>query len=220
VPADSVIPLATAAQFTEGAFKDLATAVEPGTLADMLGEATRLCEEQCGRRLAPFTITEMHRATGIDPDEYADSANLPMDIQGTLGASYASALSVSPLVRHAWVQECAPFYQDMWTYSDVSVTIIRSYGGTQQLGAANILGGPEPDTGHLWFQLGMFIPVGSRIQVTYSGGYTTVPASLVRAAKYMTASIICRELNPDDNAHDPDLLREDAAAILAYWQRA
>lgn len=218
--ADGVVPLVSPVQFTEGAFGDLASSVQPGTLSDILGEATRLCEEQCGRRLAPFTITEMHRATGIDPDEYADSANLPMDIQGTLGASYASALSVSPLVRHAWVQECAPFYQDMWTYSDVSVTVIRSYGGTQDLSAANILGGPEPDTGHLWFQLGMFIPVGSRIQVTYSGGYTTVPASLVRAAKYMAASIICRELNPDDSAHDPDLLREDATAILASWARA
>ena len=218
--ADSPVPLCSSAQFKEAAFADLASALSDGALSDFLIEATRLCEEQCGRRLAPFTITEMHRATGIDPDEYADSANLPMDLQGTLGASYASALSVSPLVRHAWVQECAPFYQDMWTYSDVSVTIIRSYGGTQQLATANILGGPEPDTGHLWFQLGMFIPVGSRIQVTYSGGYTTIPASLVRACKYMTASIICRELNPDDSAHDPDLLREDAAAILAYWQRA
>ena len=129
--ADSHTPLCTAAQFTEGPFGDLASAYSPTALTDVLIEATRMCESETSRRLAPFTVTETHRASVIDPDEYSDSANIPMDIQSTLGASYAQAIGASSLVRHVWVDECAVRYPDMWAYSNVSVTIIRSYGGTQ-----------------------------------------------------------------------------------------
>lgn len=217
--ADTVIPLCTSAQFTEGAFSDLVKGYTTQALADLMGEATRACEDATERRLAPFTITELSRAEGIDPDEYTDSANLPMDIRSTLGASYAMALGASSLVRHSWVSEFAPRYQDMWAYSNVSVTVIRSYGGTQAVTAAQILSGPEPDTGHLWFQLGMFLPVGSRVQVTYSGGYTTVPASLVRACKFMAAYLAVRELNPEASDHDPDRLHQDALEWLGPFAR-
>jgi hypothetical protein len=217
--ADSVIPLCSAASFDEGAFSDLASAVPDGTLSDFLAEGTRLCEEACDRRLAPFTVTETHRAEGMDPDEYADSANMPMDIYGSLGVSYAQALGVTSLIRHCWLHEMPARYPDMWAYSGVSIEIIRSYGGNQVLAPTQVLDGPD-DTGHVWFQLGLYLPVASRIRVTYSAGYQTVPASLVRACKYMTAGIIVRELQPDDSEHDPDLLREDALAILAAWQRA
>lgn len=217
--ADTVIPLCTSAQFTAGAFSDLVKGYTTQALADLMGEATRACEDATERRLAPFTITELSRAEGIDPDEYTDSANLPMDIRSTLGASYAMALGASSLVRHSWVSEFAPRYQDMWAYSNVSVTVIRSYGGTQAVTAAQILSGPEPDTGHLWFQLGMFLPVGSRVQVTYSGGYTTVPASLVRACKFMAAYLAVRELNPEASDHDPDRLHQDALEWLGPFAR-
>jgi len=219
--ADTVIPLCTIAQLTEGPFADLFAGQENSTLADWLAEATRACEREANRRLAPFTgLVETQRAGLIDPDEYADTANLPMDIQSTLGMSYAAAMGASSLVRHCWVDQYAPHYQDLWTYSNVSVTIIRSYGGTETLPAGRILNGPEPDTGHLWFQLGLFLPVGSRVQVTYSGGYTVaVPADLVRANKLMTASFAVRELNPGDTRHDPGLLYEDALKILAAYGR-
>lgn len=218
--ADPVIPLCSPAQFDEGAFSDLASAVPDGTLSDFLAEGTRLCEEACDRRLAPFTLTETHMASGINPDEYAESANFPMDIQGTLGMSYASALGGTSLVSHVWLNESPARYPDMWSYSGVTITITRSYGGSQLLGPGQILSGPD-DTGHVRFTLGTFVPIGSGIQVAYSGGYTVaVPSSLVRANKLMTASILIRELQPDDTQHDPDLLREDALAILAAWQRA
>jgi hypothetical protein len=219
--ADSVIPLCSPAALTEGPFSDLFAGQSDPTISDWLAEATRACEREAGRRLAPFTgLTETHRASAIDPDEYSDSAGLPMDLQSTLGMSYAGALGASNLVRHIWVDQYAPHYQDMWAYTDVSVTIIRSYGGTQVLQPTQILNGPEPDTGHLWFQLGLFLPVGSRAQVTYGGGYTiTVPADLTRACKFMTASFALRELDPDDNRHDPDLLYEDALKILAAYER-
>jgi hypothetical protein len=176
---------------------------------------------QTNRRLAPFgPITETHRAEGIDPEEYAGDVNLPMDIRSTLGASYASSIGAMDLVRHCWVDESAPRYIEMWAYSSVSVSIIRSYGGSQQVSAAQILSGPEPDTGHLWFQLGIFLPVGSRVQITYSGGYTAaIPASLVRANKYLAAEIVIRELDPGPTNHNPDQLHKDAMSILQRWSR-
>jgi hypothetical protein len=223
--ADSPIPLCSAVQFSTGAFADLAKYYTDQTeqpLDDILVEATRACESECGgRRLAPFTVTETHRASMIDPDEYSDQSNLPMDIQSTLGASYAQAIGASSLVRHVYVDQYAPLYQDLWTYSGVSVEIIRSYGGTQNLQPAQILSGPEPDTGHLWFQLGLFLPIGSRVQVTYSGGYTVaIPGDLVRAAKFMTAWMIICELNPEDTNHDPDRLHAAALMLLQNYDRS
>ena len=106
----------------------------------------------------------------------------------------------------------------MWSYSDVSVLIIRSYGGTETLAPTQILDGPD-DVGHVWFQLGLFLPIGSRVRVTYSGGYTTTPASLVKACCYMAASLVIRELQPESAAHDPAQLRADAVDILKPWAR-
>lgn len=222
--ADPGSPLCTPAQFSSGAFADLAVMYQQSTqqpLEDILLEASRLCEEIADRRLAPFTIAnESHRAEGIDPDEYADSANLPMDLQGTLGRSYAYALGASTLVRHCWLNECAPRYPEMWSYSNITLTIVRSYGGSQVITPQQITG-PDTDTGHVWFQLGTFLPIGSYIYVGYSGGYTAaVPASLVRACKFRAAALIVRELNPQDSSHNPDLLEQDAEKIMERWARA
>lgn len=221
--ADSPVPLVTEAQFSTGAFADLAAAYTRQTstpLADILIEATRACESEVQRRLVPFTVTETHRLGMIDPDEYSDTAGLPMDIQSTLGASYAMALGANTLVRHCEVDEYAPRYQDLWSYSNVSVTLIRSYGGTQQLQHGQILNGPEPDTGHLWLQLGTFAPVGTRAQVTYSGGYTVaIPGDLRRGCKFMAAWIIVTELNPEDTNHNPDRLHDSALKLLSKYAR-
>ena len=217
--ADTGTPLCTSAQFKAGPFGDLVAQIDDSVLDDFLLEGTRLCEDATARRLVPFTVTETHRAEGIDPDEYGESANLPMDIRSTLGASYAMAIGAQDLVRHTWLDEYAPRYQEMWAYSNVAVTIIRSYGGTQQLAPTQILNGPEPDSGHLWFQLGLFLPIGSRIQVVYSGGYQTIPASLVRGGRYMTASLVVRELNPGATDHNPDQLYADALNALAGFGR-
>lgn len=222
MPADAPTPLCTADQFLSGPFGDLASQFQGPVLDQFLVEATRLCEDEAHRRLAPFTaIDETHRAEGIDPDEYADAANLPMSIQATLGNSYAQAVGAQDLVRHCWVNESAPRFQELWEYSNVSVQIIRSYGGTQNVTAAQILNGPEVNTGHLWFQLGTFLPIGSRIQVTYSGGYVVaIPASLVRACRYMCASLIVRELDPGATNHNPDQLHTDALLVLSNWARS
>lgn len=219
--ADAPIPLATFAQLSEGPFADLVSGyTSPTAQTDLMLEATRACESVVDRRLAPFTaMTESHRAGGIDPDEYADSANLPMDIQGTIGRSYAMALGAQSLVRHVWLNEHAVRFPEYWSYSNVSLVIVRSYGGSQDL-TPNPIYGPEPDSGHLFFQLGTFLPVGSWIRVTYSGGYTTVPADLTRACKLMAASIAVRELDPiQSGGHDPDHLHNEAVEFLAPYLR-
>jgi hypothetical protein len=218
--ADSPTPLATAAQMSEGQFADLVRDYTPQALADLMIEATRACEGICTRRLAPFTITESHRAEGIDPDEYTDAANLPMDLQGTLGRSYAYALGASTLVRHVWLDEYAVRYPEYWTYSNMTIQIVRSYGGSQSVSQAQVLAA-ESDRGHVWFQLGLFLPIGSDILVTYTAGYTTVPADLVRACKYLAASIAISELDPiqAENAHDPGELEGRAERLLTPYMR-
>jgi hypothetical protein len=106
----------------------------------------------------------------------------------------------------------------MWTYSNIQISIVRSYGGSQTV--TTLLDGPEPDSGHVWFQLGLFLPVGSRIHVTYGGGYTTTPADLVRATKYLAAAYVIDELDPlGDHGHDPDVLRVKAEDILLPYMR-
>jgi hypothetical protein len=220
VGTDAPTPLATSAQMLSGRFAELVRDFDPADLDQLMVEATRECEGEVNRRLAPFTqLTESHRAEGIDPDEYADSANLPMDLQGTLGRSYALALGASTLVRHCWLNEYAPRHPEYWEYANVGITIIRSYGGTQTVSAAQLLD-TATDTGHVFFQLGLFLPIGSTIKLTYDGGYQTIPADLVRAAKYMAASIAANELDPLPSGHDPDMLREKAVNILDAYVRS
>jgi hypothetical protein len=221
VDADSPIPLCTPANFQESPFADLVAKYSDQALADLAGEATRVCEGMCeGRRLAPFTITETLRADAIDPDEYPAGASLPMPIQGTLGWSEALALGGgSDLVRHSWLTHYPMRYPDLWRYSGVSVTVIRSYSGTETFQQARLLDGPD-DKGHAWFQIGALVPVGSRTRWTYSGGYTVaMPGDLVRAGRLMMAWIVLTELDPEDTVtgHDPDRLYKAARRILAGY---
>lgn len=222
--ADNPTPLVTWAQLTEGPLADLVRSYPSGQAqTDLLIEATRVCEEHCDRRLVPFTgLIETHRADGIDPDEYMDSGAMPLDLAGSLGRNWAASFGSTAMIRRMHLSEYAPRYPEMWAYSNVTVQVVRSYGGSETVLPGNLTMGPQPDTGFLWFQLGQFIPAGSIIQVTYSGGYQTIPASLVRAAKYMVGSIAATELDPNGQAHghDPDLLRAKAEEILTDYVRA
>ncbi|WP_327066897.1 hypothetical protein [Kitasatospora sp. NBC_01302] len=219
--ADSPVPLASVASLVEGPFADLVRSYSTQAQQDLMIEATRACEGHVGRRLAPFTqLPESHRAEGIDPDEYADSANLPMDIQGTLGRSYAMALGASSLVRHVWLNEYAPRHAEYWQYANLNISLIRSYGGTQSVTGAQLLT-TSADTGHVFFQLGLFLPIGTTIQISYDGGYQTIPADLARACKYMAGSIAVTELDPTmSRGHDPDILRGKAEDLLDAFMRA
>lgn len=218
--ADSPVPLASSADMQDGQFADLVRDYSTGALDQLMVEATRVCEGIAGRRLAPFTgVPETHRATGIDPDEYTEAANFPLDLQGTLGRSYSNALGGGDQVRHVWLNEHAARYPEMWTYTNVQVTILRSYGGSQTVAAASLIGA-EPDSGHIWFTLGTFLPLGSLIRVTYDGGYTTVPADLGRAGKLQAAVLVLGEIDPAGTqfGHDPGALRKQAEEILCRYQ--
>lgn len=219
---DAPVLLCTPAQLKAGAFADLVQSFSEEALLGILAEATRACETEVGRRLAPFTgLVESHRMDGIDPDEYGDSAGLPLDLPGALGRSWGAALgSGTNLVRHLWLNQFAPHYPDLWSYTDVQITVSRSYGGGQEFAAGDFIG-PEPDSGHVWFRLGTWLPVGSWARVTYSGGYQTIPADLTRACKWMAASICCRELVPlQINAgHDATELEALAVSWLSPYGR-
>ena len=105
-------------------YPKLVVDIEATTLADILVEATSHLEDRTGRRLAPFTghIYE-DRLFGIDPSEYGNNADMPMDIFGSLGLSQAIALGASTLVRHFWLDQFAPVYPELWTYNIQSMTI-------------------------------------------------------------------------------------------------
>ncbi len=215
---DSPLTLCTWDQFTSGAFNDLArNYTDPGAQQELLAESTRLCESAAQRRLVPFTgMVETHRATGIDPDEYP-GGGAPMSQQAALGQSYATALGGDAGgVRHVWLNEHATRYPELWTYQGVSVEVTTSLGST----AAATVTGPEADTGHLWFALGTWLPVGSLVRVTYGGGYTVaIPADLQRAGKLMTAALILRELMPTKQTRDPRALWDDAVLALSGYGR-
>lgn len=217
---DSPQPLCDAATFTSGPYGDLVSGYSEGALNDLLVEATRLCETETNRRLAPFTgLTESHRAEGMDPDEYTDSSNLPMDLQGTLGRSYAYALGASTLVRHAWLNQAPPHFPELWTYTVTQFKIVRSYGGSEILSPSQY-NGPDPDSGHLWLNLGIFAPIGSYFYVTYGGGYTVAtPGDLVRACRFMAAWLAVCDLNPNQTDHDPEQLHTSALMILSNYER-
>src|SRR2546421_500780 len=127
---------------TSGAFADLVRDYRdvPAQGAVLL-EATRELEGMCARRLSPFTVTESHRAEGIDPDELNGDASVPMDVRSTISMSYATALGgTSNLARQVWLNEYAVRYPEFWQYSNVTVNVVRSYGGSQS--GVSLLDGP------------------------------------------------------------------------------
>jgi len=97
------------------------------------------------------------------------------------------------------------------------VQLLRSFSGVQDVDVTQLQ--YEPDTGHVRFQLGTFVPPGTTIVSTYSGGYSTVPSSLVRACKFATASLAVAELDPAVQSHDPDDLWSRATQIVGSYAR-
>lgn len=216
---DTVAPLATVAQLAQGAFADLIRAFDNDALNEMTMEATRLCEDHVDRRLAPFTgLVETQRAEALDIEDALD-AYVPLDPTAQLGFSRAQSLGSTLLVRHFWVRQFPSRYPEMWTGSVSAIELVRSFSGTQTVDVSRLQ--YETDTGHCRFELGTFVPPGTTIVVTYSGGYSTVPASLVRAGKYMTASLAASELDPlgQSHGHDPDMLRMKAEEALDGFMR-
>lgn len=217
--ADNLTPLCTSAILQSGAFADLVRDFSGPTLDHLMLRATRLCESAVDRRLVPFTnIIETQRAAMLDVDDITEIPG-PMEPSAQLGFSRAQSLGTSQLVRHFWLREYPPRYPEMWTGSITSITLLRSYSGTQAVVPNTTQ--YEQDTGHCRFQLGTYVPTGTTIVVTYSGGYTTVPLDLEQACEFMAASLVLKQLDPAQamHGHDPDALRMDALEILTAYTR-
>ena len=217
--ADSPTPLATVAQFQEGPFANLVDKFSNLAITNIMLTATRNCESACDRRLAPFTgVTESQRAEALDIEDALD-AYIPLDPTSQLGFSRAQSLGSTLLVRHFWTREYPPRYPELWTGSISAISLLRSYSGSQIVDTSTIQ--YETDTGHARFQLGTFVPPGTTIKVTYSGGYQTTPADLVEACRFMAASIVVKQLDPVDgrSGHDPDALRAEAIGMLGPYAR-
>lgn len=217
--ADTPIPLASTADFNEGPFANLTAGFDARAHARLMVNATRACEAACDRRLAPFTgLVETQRADAMDIEDALD-AYIPLDPTSQLGFSRAQSLGSTLLTRHFWVREYPPRFPEYWVGLITDVHVFRSFSGDQQILVSTIQ--YEPDTGHVRFQLGTFIPPGTTIKVTYSGGYATVPGDLMEACRFMAASIAVKQLDPDarESGHDPNVLRAEAMEMLAPYVR-
>jgi hypothetical protein len=204
-------------------YPELVVDIEATTIADILVEATSHLEDRTGRRLAPFKghIYE-DRLFGIDPSEYGNNADMPMDIFGSLGLSQAIALGASTLVRHFWLDQFAPVYPELWTYNIQSMTIFRTYGDYQPIDVYHGgVRGPDVTDGHVWLRLGTFAPQGTRVRVVYDGGYTvSIPPSLRRACLFQAAKFIILEFEPQTRRDmNLDQIDTQIDMLIAPWVR-
>jgi hypothetical protein len=191
------VPLASTADFNSfGSFPLLVRDYAAGAVDTLMLRASRAVETRCDRRLAPFTLTESHRAHGVDIDGGL-SSNFPLNLAGALGRSAALSLGVTDMIRDVWLREHAPRNFEQWTYSNVSIVLARTYGDTENV-AGSSLEGPEPDTGHLRFRLGTFVPSGTTVRVTYSGGYADVPEDLNMATVLTAAKLAIVSAEPQN----------------------
>lgn len=216
------VSLATVADF-QRRFPEIVVDLEPALLADLLVEATAHIEDITSRRLAPFTgHIYQDRLFGIDPMEYGNNADMPLDIYGSLGLSQAIALGASTLVRHFWLDQSAPAYPELWTYNIQSMKIYRTYGDFQPIDFLNGgVHGPDVTDGHVWLRLGTFAPEGSRIEVIYDGGYTKgIPPSLRRACLFQAAKFVMLEYEPQIRREmNLDEIEKTIDKLIGPWVR-
>lgn len=218
MPADAPTPLATTADLQDSDYWDLVANMSATRQANLMLRATRMVERECGRRLAPFTLTETHRLVDTDVED-AVSAALPLPSQAQMNVDYARALGYPLLVRHFWLAEYPPAYPDMWTGGLTDVTIKWSYGETLTVDMSTVQF--EPDTGHGRFLLGTFVPPGSTGVFTYTGGYTTIPADLVEACCVAAAILAVHSLEPQARPEvDTEGLRGLLDGLLADYDTA
>lgn len=189
---------------------------------DLLNAATQHIEELTDRRLIPFTnLQESIRAQDVDADSDADIA-IPYDTNTMLGYSRAVSLGTTQMVRHMRVHHWPAHYPDLWTGSLSQVVIYRSFSGQQTITVAGSTIQFEADTGHVRFSLGTYIPIGSTLVATYSGGYSTVPRSLVRACLKCATEMALGDMRPQQphrGDFDEVQLHDEWMGLIAPYMR-
>lgn len=219
VTAPVYTPLASVDDMTGTAYSVLLRGTAPAQQQSVMVRASRAIESRCTRRLSPFTgIVQTERAQGVDTFTAGYAGPLPL--LGAIGQAQAAALGgLGDQVRDVWLDEHAPTWPELWTYSDVSVTVAWPWGGGQTL--TSDFEGPEPDTGHLRLPLGAYCPVGSTIRVTYSGGYTLgTPDELREAALLQAAKFLIVRMEPQARpGMDTADLEAEIVHLLADYAR-
>ncbi len=184
---------------------------DPNAQQALLLQATRAIENRCDRRLVPFTgLYESQRAMGIDQGILAGS-DMPLDLSGALGRSQALAFASTRMVRDIWLRQYAPRFEEYWTYDVTQIQLVRAYGDTELVPPTSVEG-PEPDSGHIRFRLGTFVPEGTTIRVTYDGGYDPIPADLTLACCYQAAKYAVLGAEPETRK-DMSLVELDAEIL-------
>lgn len=219
----AIVPLVSAAQWQAfGSNTELvqnSTIWTPTALASLMNQATRAVESRCERRLSPFTgLVESSRADGVDIDGMAMD-DVPLDLVGALGRSKSLAYGATSLVRDVWLREWAPVYPDLWSTTVTQIELVRAYGDSEIVIPSNVEG-PEPDTGHMRFRLGTFVPPGTTIIVTYNGGYATVPDDLVLATIFQATKFVLLGAEPEMRAgmNTADLDAEMMMLLSSYMR--
>ncbi len=214
-------PIATPTDMNSGALSFMLRGVSAAYQQSVMVRASRSVEARCGRRFAPFTVTESSTAEGVSPFAAGGDTGVPMSMAGSVGLSRARSLGVSSLVQDFWVSECAPLWPDLWAYSNLSVQLRHTWGDTQPLTGAHLIG-PETDTGHVRLPIGTFCPVGTTIVATYSGGYILgMPDDLVQAVKLQAAKSLIVEIEPENRpGMDTGDLEAEIIDLLAPYARA
>lgn len=208
-------PLATYQDFNNSAYSNMAANISTTELQRIMNAATRACEAATKTRLAVFTTTENTRLQDTDIEDMLP-AGITLPAQAQIGVDYARSLNVPALVRSFSVRNYPRLYPENWTGS-ISAVSLHWPAQVAPLTISTNAIYYQADIGEAYFNLGTFTPPGAIAQVTYSGGYTTVPEDLLQACLHMAASILGRMLDPIDGLHDPNLLRREAVELLVSY---
>lgn len=214
-------PLAVPADLTSGPFSVLWRGTpQSSDQLNVMIRASRAIEARCTRRFVPFAnLLQTQRAEGVDIAESGYAGPLPL--LAALGRSRAQAFgNTNDLVRDVWLDEHAPLYPELWTYSNVTVTLARAWGD-QQIIAGTTLEGPEADTGHFRLPIGTWCPTGTTIRVAYSGGYTVAyPDDLRQACIFQAAKQLILTAEPQARpGMDTADLEAEIVNLLAPYAR-
>lgn len=208
----------------QGAFHSVVQfyAGQEAYLDTRLAAASEAIEDMCQRRFMPFEgLVESYIAAGSGPD--VGDRFTPMPVGGW---GFAAQLANDQLlrqfpgqVRDYWLTQYAPKRPELWTYSDVRFSITWPWAMQAYEVPDGYLDGPDPDTGHLRIAPGVMCPPGSRIQVTYSGGYTRgYPQALVEATRLECVRQLIVEIDPElVPALSTELLQKDIKAKIAPY---
>ena len=209
-------PLASSTDFNNSPFNNMARSMVQAELDRTMLAASRAAEGLCrGARLMPFTTTETTRLQDTDVEESV-SSGMPLPAQSQMGLDYATALSMPVMVRHFWVRHYPRTYAEMWTGVLTAVSISWPYQTAPFVVPITSIAF-DADTGHARFNLGTFSPPGSTAIITYTGGYTTTPDDLRQAVLLLAAAMLTRELDPNEQSSDPEVLRNEANDLLVAY---